>query len=233
MGMANLYDHIEPEGIGRDRFIELLKANGFQLGRKRSFKRTTISHPSKWYPNLITGSEFNGVNQVWVSDITYIRVGEVFYYLTMIMDLYSRRILGWSLSENLGAESNMVALRMALKSRKGEDLSALIHHSDRGSQFLFTPYRKLLRSKGARISMGNKAWENAHAERINGTIKLDYIYPYQPRNRVDLRKKVKKSIVLYNEKRKHSSLGKMTPKEFEIKMACTPEVLRPVVKINY
>lgn len=233
MGMRSLYDHIKPEGIGRDRFIELLASRGFQLKRKRSFKRTTYAHPSIKFPNLISQKELDGPNQVWVSDITYIRLGERFYYLTMIMDVYSRRIIGWSLSKSLGAESNLNALRMALRTRKGADLSNVVHHSDRGSQYCYGPYIKLLKSKGITPSMGNRAWENAHAERINGTIKLDYILPYHPQNWGDLKRKTSKAIVLYNQKRQHSSIQNMTPWDYEKWIEEVPVGSRPKYKINY
>ena len=136
MGLRRIYYKLIPVGIGRDKFEALMGRNGLKLGRKKSFSRTTFSHPSSRYPNLLSGKELDGPNQAWVSDITYIRVGEHFYYLTLIMDVYSRRILGWSLSRHLGAESNMDALKMALAARRDERLGGLIHHSDRGGQYV-------------------------------------------------------------------------------------------------
>lgn len=233
MGMRTLYDKLQPKCIGRDRFVEVLRRNGMQIQRVRSFKRTTFAHPSSRYPNLLSGKELDDTNQAWVSDITYVRVKERFYYLTMILDVYSRRIVGWSLSKTLEAESNMKALRMALRCRKGANLEGLIHHSDRGSQYVFKPYLKLLKSKGVEVSMGEKAWENAHAERINGIIKLDYIQPFHPKSWEQLKKVTKKAIKLYNCERPHSSIRKSTPLAFEKQIENIPIDKRDKYLINY
>lgn len=215
MGLRTMYFKLHPEGIGRDGFEKLMSRNGLKVGPVRSSKRTTVAHPSSQYPNLLSGKELDGPNQVWVSDITYIRVGERFYYLTMIMDVYSRRILGWSLSSTLEAESNLRALKMALKVRNGIDLKGMIHHSDRGGQYIYGPYLKLLEDRGIRVSMGNKAWENAHAERINGIIKLDYIEPNNPQSWEELKRVTRRGIVLYNKDRPHSALERQSPVDFE------------------
>ncbi len=215
MGLRKLYHYLAPEGVGRDKFEAMMAEKGLKVKPTRSFKRTTRAHPASTFPNLIQGKKLRGPNQLWVSDITYIRVGEKFYYLTLILDVWSRRIVGWSLSKTLEAESNLRALKMAFRLQAGEDLRGMVHHSDRGSQYVYTPYLKALKSKGIEVSMGNKAWENAHAERINGTIKSEYIEPYQPRTWESLNSIVKKGIVLYNKDRPHAALNMSSPVQFE------------------
>jgi len=218
MGMATLYDKLHPEGIGRDRFIELLKINGLQLNKVKNYKRTTYSKPHLAYPNLIKGLLLKTMNELWVSDITYYKSGSLHYYLVFIMDVYSRRIVGHAASDSLAAQLNMRALKRALALRSGQNLEGLIHHSDRGSQYIYHKYIQLLKRYKIKISMGNKAWENAHAERINRTIKNDYLYPKgQVKNLKSLQKKLTHQVYLYNQQRPHQELpGKLSPVAFGI-----------------
>ena len=233
MGMEKLYDLLRPPDFGRDRFIDLLKMNGLQLKKARSYHRTTYSVAHLAYDNLIHGIRVKKLNELWVSDITYFRSGDQFYYLVFIVDVYSRRIVGYYASDSLAAEANVKALRMALRLRHGEQIEGLIHHSDRGGQYVYHKYVSLLERHGIRISMGNKAWENAHAERINGTIKNDYLYPKGPvKGLKSLQRKLKEQVELYNEQRPHQELpNRMSPVAFE-QLAAQKQLDYEVV-INY
>ena len=233
MGMEKLYDLLQPPYFGRDRFIELLKMNGLELKKARSYHRTTYSVPHLAYDNLIHGLRVKKLNELWVSDITYFRTGDQFYYLVFIMDVYSRRIIGYCASDSLAAQANVKALRMALRLRRGELMEGLIHHSDRGAQYVYHKYVSLLERHNIQISMGNKAWENAHAERINGTIKNDYLYPKGPvKSLKSLQRKLKEQVELYNEQRPHQELPNRTnPVAFE-QLAAQKQLDYEVV-INY
>ena len=158
----------------------------------------------------------NRANQLWQSDITYFRIGDNFYYLTFIVDVYTRMIVGYCVSKNLRAEANLKALKMALKSRRGSSLEGLIHHSDRGSQYGNKEYLALLKSKGITISMGEKAQSNAYAERINGIIKNEYLNYKSIDSFSKLKTETRKAVQHYNSKRIHRSLpGKISPSSFE------------------
>lgn len=234
MGARKLYHLIAPQGMGRDRFEALLFASGLRLKRKKNYTRTTYS--SKWYhyPNLISGAKVERSNQIWVSDITYIAVGKrTFYYLFLIQDLYNRKITGWSLSDNLKADHLIRALQKAIKATSKEQLQGLIFHSDRGSQYLYGVLRNLQKRYGIRTSMGNKAWENAHAESINGVLKGEYIDFLVVNDLKQMRKRMKKIITLYNQQRPHGSLKMKTPKEFEDFVQGLAPEQRPVFKVNY
>jgi putative transposase len=233
MGMAKLHDLLQPPDMGRDKFIKLLKDNDLQLNKVRNYRRTTYSNPHSAFRNLIQGMKLDGPNQLWVSDITYFHSGPKHYYLTFILDVYSRRIVGYAASDSLAAQANMKALRRALRLRGDQSLKGLIHHSDRGVQYIYHKYVNLLRNKGIRISMGNKAWENAHAERINRTIKNDYLYAKGSiRSLKSLQEKLKEQVDLYNQQRPHQELPNRTnPVAFE--QLAAQKQLDYQVKINY
>lgn len=147
-------------------------------GIRRTRNKIPTTFPAhKVFKNLIEGRVITGPNQVWQSDITYTTE---FYYLTLIIDVYSRRIVGYTISKNLRAEANLKALRQAIAGREPHELKSLVHHSDRGSQYIDGRYLVLLRSNNMLISMGRIAQDNAFAERINGTIKNEYLLPKRP-----------------------------------------------------
>ena len=234
MGARKLYHLIDPEGIGRDRFEALLFAHGLKLKRKKNYTRTTYS--SRWhhYSNLISGVEVVRSNQIWVSDITYIAVGsKTFYYLFLIQDLYTRKIVGWTLSDNLKADHLTIALKQAIRATAKAQLKGLIFHSDRGSQYLYGVLNKLQHNYGIRTSMGNKAWENAHAESINGVLKGEYINFLVTDDLMQMKKRIKKVIKLYNQHRPHGSLKMKTPEEFENFVQGLAPEQRPIFNINY
>ena len=232
MGAKVLYDQLHPEGIGRVRYEKLLMENGFRLKRLKNYFKTT---DSEWvhYKNLIANTTLNAINQVWVSDITYYQLGENICYITTVMDLYSRRILGYSVSERMFAEESSIrSLRMALKERGIEFYDYLIHHSDRGSQYRSKEYVELLKSKGIKVSMCKNVYDNPHMERLNGTLKNDYLIPMG----VDSFKEIKKILPIiikrYNNQRPHSSLEKLTPICFEQYVSTVSLVNRPKTKIK-
>ena len=170
-GVEKMYYMIKPNGIGRDKFMKAMIMMGYGIQHPKNYIRTTYSIKENYYPNLISGLQIMHINRVWQTDITYYLVGSKYCYITFIIDVYSRSILGYYASENLRAEANIKALKMAFKSRRNMDLTMLIHHSDRGSQYIDKHYIKLLKNKKSTISMCKTAQENAYSERINGVIK--------------------------------------------------------------
>jgi hypothetical protein len=208
-GVEKMYNTLKPDFIGRDRFIETFMALGYRLKRKRNYCITTRSG-SFYYPNLIEGMEVNGPNQIWQSDITYIRVGESFYYAVFIIDVYSKKIVGYNVTDHMRATANVRALRNALR----EHGPPKVHHSDRGSQYIYKEYVSLLREQNCKISMGEKAQENAYAERINGTIKNEFINYWKPKSLQQLKKMVTQAVNYYNLKRPHNHIDKLSPDEY-------------------
>ena len=217
MGCRKLYDKINPEGIGRDKTEAILLCNGFRVNRKRNYHRTTYAR-RKWYSNLISGMEVTHTNQLWVSDITYISIANnQRYYLTLILDVYSGKITGWELSSGMRSEQTvMPAYQKGLGSINEGQCKGLIFHSDRGSQYSYKELEALHHQHGVLPSMGGKAWENAHAESINGILKNEYInFENMNVSLNQARKMVKTIIDLYNHDRPHGSLKNMKPVEFE------------------
>ena len=216
MGLRTMYDMLAPEGIGRDGFIALGLQEGFRLKSIEKQTRTTYSVKSSRYKNLLGGVEFTGINELWSSDITYFFCLDQFFYIVFIMDVYSRRIIGYSIADNMRAENNVAALEMALKARGINDYNqGLIHHSDKGTQYASDNYTALLEHHGVRISMCNEVYENTHIERVNDTIKNQYLKRMEINNSKELNKKLNEVIKTYNETRPHQSLKKMSPAEYE------------------
>lgn len=216
MGARDIYHMLQPEGIGRDRFEALLLNSGYRIKQKRNHHRTTFSQNIYNFPNRINGLELDGPNQLWQTDITYFRVGNQFCYLSFIQDVYTRQILGYCASENLKAEANLKALKMALRNTRKHGYEKLIHHSDRGKQFIETDYLKTLLAKDITLSHAYDATENAYVERLNGIIKNDYLYHYDIKSFKQLQVAMKKVIKLYNNERPHKQLpGKATPNQVE------------------
>jgi hypothetical protein len=216
MALRDLYQVIQPVSIGRDQFEDYFKQMGYGVAIKRSFKRTTDSSGVIRFPNLIEDKELTGINQVWVSDITYYRIKEKFYYLTFIMDLYSRLIVGHSCSQTmLTAHTTIVALKTALKTRGTKKLSGLIIHSDGGGQYYSQEFRKFTKEAGMINSMGKSVYENPHAERVNGIIKNNYVRHYSPDDFAQLSRMTNKAVFMYNTEKPHRALKKLSPVQFE------------------
>jgi transposase InsO family protein len=209
-----LREELAAEGVrlGRDRFFHVLRNKGLLLEPLPRGPRTTNSaHNLPVYSNLIDGIQVTGPNQVWVSDITYIRTGERFAYLSLVTDRYSRKIVGYHLGQSLRAEDTLQALDMAL--RQCADRSRLIHHSDRGCQYCSEDYVQRLKDHGVAISMTQKnhCAENAMAERMNGILKQEYFLNYQFRTLPYASRAVDEAVRLYNEYRPHRALDFQTP----------------------
>lgn len=235
MGCRKIYSELKPLAIGRDKTEALLLKNGFRIKRKRNYHRTTYAG-KKWYPNLITNLEVTGVNQLWVSDMTYISVGvKKHYYLTLILDVYSRKIKGWSLSDNQTAQCTVIAaFKRAMEGFDKKQVSKLIFHSDRGSQYSCDELEAMHIENNIDASMGGKAWENAHAESLNGILKNEYIDLENTNIKLlPCRKLIKNIIEKYNNKRPHGSLKNMKPVEFETFVQQLTAEQKPIFKINY
>jgi len=216
MGLRTMYEMLHPEGIGRDTFIALGLQEGFRLKSIEKQTRTTYSVKSSRYSNLLGGIEFTDINELWSSDITYFFCLEQFFYIVFIMDVYSRRIIGYSIADNMRAENNLTALEMALQTRSIEDYKqCLIHHSDKGTQYASDGYTEMLEQYGIRISMCNEVYENTHIERVNDTIKNQYLKRMEINNRKELKQKLDEVIKTYNEARPHQSIKKMSPIQYE------------------
>lgn len=217
-GVEKMYHTLRPEFMGRDKFVEIFMELGFRVKRKKNYQRTTFPGQIR-YPNMIEGALINRANQLWQSDITYFRIGDRFYYLVFILDVFTRKIVGYHVSDSLRAEANLKALKMAMKQRTNISLEGLIHHSDRGSQYGNKRYTELLKNKGIRISMGEKAQSNAYAERINGIIKNEYLNHKRIDSFAKLKRETRKAVNHYNSKRIHGALpGRTTPGDFEISL---------------
>jgi len=198
--------------VGRDRLFSILRDNDLLVKKKRKSRRTTNSlHRFYCYKNLIKDLEITRPNQVFVSDITYIRTLHSFQYLFLITDYHSRKIVGYDVSDSLAIDGGIKALKMALKGVK--DKKNLIHHSDRGIQYCSNAYTDLLKQQGVNISMTEKdhVYENALAERVNGILKEEFCLGETIVSKEVVELLVKDAIKTYNRKRLHMSLNYKTP----------------------
>lgn len=189
--------------------------------RRRKFVVTTdANHALSVYPNLARGMVLTGVNQLWVADITYIRLQIEFVYRAVLLDAFSRRVLGWALGRTLEDELTLAALRMALARRQPGP--GLVHHSDRGVQYASRDYTALLGKHGIVISMSRKGnpYDNAVAESFLKTLKYEEVYRQDYRDLFDAYRSLEHFVEqVYNEKRLHSALGYLPPAEFEEALA--------------
>jgi transposase InsO family protein len=200
--------------MGRDALFTLLAINGLLVKRHRRRCITTWSkHWLRKWPNLIKELKLTGINQLWVSDITYWKVAGKHLYISLITDAYSHKIVGYHLAETLESIETIKAMKMALKQLPSTLTQSLIHHSDRGVQYCCDEYVKLLQDNNIRISMTENGdpLENAIAERVNGILKNEYLYHHQLNNKDQAGKQLDISVKLYNEQRPHFSIGLLTP----------------------
>lgn len=216
--MFKLSPQLEEHGIrmGRDQLFDLLRFHGLLVRRRRRTVRTTDSHHwLKKYPNLIQYMLVTAPEQLWVSDITYIRTMEGFSYLSLITDAYSRKIVEHCRYPTLEAEGCIAALQMALGDRRNESPFVLVHHSYRGIQYCSSDYIELLTKDNIAISMtqSGSPYENALAERINGIIKGEFFPKRIYQKHKEAKKTLSKIIWTYNEERPHASLDYLTPSQ--------------------
>ncbi len=196
-----------------------MREHGLTVKKRRFTPQTTNSrHDFQKYPNLVKGLEIVRLNQVWVSDITYVRIKDEFAYLAAILDLFSRKCIGWNFSKSLDSKGALDALHMALNARKHLGLEKTIHHSDQGVQYACTDYVELLEQHSLLSSMSEAGnpYENAFAESFNKTLKCEEVYLNEYESFADAYSNIEEFIeVAYNKKRLHSSIGYVPPDEFE------------------
>lgn len=241
MGGRKLYEKLYPFFLehqikmGRDALFDLLATNGLLVKKKRRRFVTTFSnHWLRKWPNLIREMKVTGINQLWVSDITYFKVAGEYVYISLITDAYSHKVVGYHLAETLETIETIKALQMALKQLPKNLTDPLIHHSDRGVQYCSETYVKLLQDTGIAISMTENGdpLENAVAERINGILKGEYLKHYQTSTIQQAKEQLSKAVKLYNEERPHFSIGLLTPELVHSKNLTTEKLWKNYYQRN-
>lgn len=216
MSARIMYTMIKPSTIGRDKFEKLCFENKLGVKRRKNFRVTTNSYGVTRFPNKIKEIKVTAVNQVLVSDITYYEMNGRFYFLTFIMDLFNREIVGYSTSNNLRSENTTIPALQKVKQLRGSaNLKGAIIHSDAGGQYYSKAFKEITNDLKMINSMTEgSVYENAHAERLNGIIKNDYLYLYNPDNINALRNSVRKAVWMYNNEKPHYALNGLSPINF-------------------
>ncbi len=206
--------------INHKKVSNIMQEKGLQCRKGRKFRifTTDSNHGFPIYPNLAKDLEVTDLNQLWVADLTYIHLPRGFIYLAAILDVFSRKCIGWALSERIDTELALGALRMALKDRKPLGIVGVIHHSDRGVQYASKAYVEALKVEGIQISMSDKGnpYDNAYAESFMKTFKVEEVYLNEYLTYNDAYENIQEFIEnVYNKKRLHSAIGYMSPEEYE------------------
>lgn len=204
--------------VNHKRVGRLMREHGLQSHKRRCFRVVTTDskHAHPVAPNVLKRDfEATAPNQKWLADMTYVATDEGWLYLALVLDLYSRKLVGWAMSETMPQTLTLSALDVALGWR--EPAAGLIHHSDRGSQYAAKDYRAKLAARGITVSMSRKGdcWDNAPMESVNGTLKVECVNDVHLRTRDEARAAIVEYIGYYNTERRHSSLGNIAPSEFE------------------
>jgi putative transposase len=225
-----MYAKLQPQGIGRDCFEELCKGSGFSIERQRNPFRTTDSHGVVRFENLLEGLALSRMDEAWSSDITYYEVKERFYYITFVMDCFSRRILGYAVSSRLTTEqTTLPALKEAVRARGGSIAPQLIFHSDGGGQYYDKAFLSYTRDHQMHNSMCELAYQNGKAERLNGIIKNNYLRFYETNTFEQLEQNVDRAVLLYNRERPHKALKYQSPVDYENKALILQQQTTPAM----
>ena len=214
--------------INEKRVRRLMKLDGLIASRKTVRRWLSPKHGFARYPNIAAELAPTAINQLWVADLTYVRLRSTFVFAAVILDAFSRRCVGWSLMTHLRAELVIDALKMALRRR--QPASGLVHHSDQGVQYACGEYVALLKDNGIRPSMSRAGtpYDNAKCERFIKTLKYEEVYVKEYESVSDARRSIGHFIeIVYNQKRLHSALGYVPPAEFEAAQLEQPTELNP------
>jgi len=236
-GYRRIHEHLirtTGEVINTKKIRRIMEKYDLKPITKKRFKIATTdsNHQEKIFPNHIQGMACDDINQVWAGDLTYIRIATGFVFLAVIMDLYSRKIIGWAISTSLKKDICIDALKMAIKGRIPP--RGVIHHSDRGIQYASSEYVELLRAYGFIISMSSKGnpYDNAFLESLMKTLKYDEIHLKEYLTLTDVLENLPKFMEdVYNKKRLHSGIGYLPPEEFELRLLTTHISERPILHL--
>jgi hypothetical protein len=227
MNCRAMYYKIQPLTLGRDKFEELCYQWGFMVQKPVNYHRTTNSNGVIRFENLMIDATITGINQAFVSDITYFELDR-FYYITFILDAYTRCIIGHSVSDRLTTEkTTLAALQMAIKFRNNKIPSNVIFHSDGGGQYYDKDFLNLTRKYQFKNSMCEYAYQNGKAERINGVIKNQYLKHWRIQSYRQLIKEVDRAVSLYNSDKPHKELKYKTPLAVELEQIYLLELTSP------
>ena len=204
--------------VNHKRVARVMREHGLQSHKRRRFRVVTTDskHAYPVAPNVLERNfKATAPNQKWLADMTYVPTDEGWLYLALVLDLYARKLVGWAMSETMPQELTLCALDGALGWRDPD--AGLVHHSDRGSQYAAKDYRKKLKARGITVSMSRKGdcWDNAPMESVNGTLKVECVHDVHFETREQARQAIVEYIGYYNTERRHSSLGNISPAEFE------------------